>query len=329
MKRITKILLLLLLMCLPASGARSGRLGVTFAQLNDVKLTLPVNNDTLTYNSATRKWENGSTVILNDGSILSTGTTDGYTIPSGAGTRMMWVPSKGAFRAGVVTGAQWNTANIGTRSVAFGFDGTASGDNSAFFGASGTASGVSSTHFGFSGTASGISSTHFGLNGTVSGDNSIHTGVNNIADSYELMTLGQYSVATSGDLDDWVATDPILVVGNGTGTGARSTALTIYKNGLLQTTSGRIKVPSRYTTTQTLGITDNQVACDTDGGAFTVTLLPGVAGTEHRIANTGTSGNDLTIAPDGAELLIGVNSNFTLRDGETLHIVYEATEGWF
>lgn len=86
---------------------------------------------------------------------------------------------------------------------------------------------------------------------------------------------------------------------------------------------------SRYTTTQTLDATDQHVACDTDGAAFTVTLPAGVAGTEYRIANTGTSGNDLTLAPAGAELLIGVNSNFTLTDGESLYIVYEATEGWF
>ena len=180
-------------MCLPSSGSLSGRLGTSLSQLNDVKLTLPVNNDTLTYNSATRKWENGSTIILNDGSILSTGTTDGYTIPSGSGTRMMWVPSKTAFRAGSVTSTQWDSGNIGNWSVAF------------------------------------------GLNGTASGDYSTHFGIGNIADSYELMTLGQYSAATSGDLNDWVATDPILVVGTGTGTGARSTALTIFKNGNIST----------------------------------------------------------------------------------------------
>ncbi len=93
--------------------------------------------------------------------------------------------------------------------------------------------------------------------------------------------------------------------------------------------AGQVVSVSRYTTTQTLGATDHQVAGDTDGGAFTFTLPAGAAGTEYRIANTGTSGNNLTIAPDGAELLIGVNSNFTLRDGEALSIVYESTEGWF
>lgn len=93
--------------------------------------------------------------------------------------------------------------------------------------------------------------------------------------------------------------------------------------------SGRILNVSRYTANQTLVSANHHVACDTDGGAFTVTLPAGIKGTEYRVANTGTSGNNLTVAPDGTDLLIGVNSNFTLSDGETLHLVYEPVEGWF
>jgi len=91
---------------------------------------------------------------------------------------------------------------------------------------------------------------------------------------------------------------------------------------------GRIVNTTRVTTTYTILETDHAIACDTDGGAFTITLPAGVAGTEYKISNTGTAVNDLTVAPDGAELLIGVNSNFTLADGESLHLIYDATEGW-
>jgi len=55
------------------------------------------------------------------GGIWCNGAT-GNTPTSGAGTRMMWIPSKAAFRAGEVTGAQWDAANIGTHSVGFGLD---------------------------------------------------------------------------------------------------------------------------------------------------------------------------------------------------------------
>ena len=106
-------------------------------------------------------------------------------------------------------------------------------------------------------------------------------------------------------------------------------AMRIDSNGTLKTSFGRIHNTTRLTGNTVLDATYHQVFCDTDGGAFTVTLPAGIAGTEYRIINTGSSANNLTIAPDGAELLIGVNANWTLFDGESLLIVYEATEGWF
>lgn len=86
---------------------------------------------------------------------------------------------------------------------------------------------------------------------------------------------------------------------------------------------------SRYTTTQTLGATDHHVFCDTDGGAWTLSLPAGVDGQEYRIINTGSSRNNLTIAPNGAELLTGANSSRTLSDGGVIILVYETTEGWW
>ncbi len=61
---------------------------------------------------------------IENGSVLFDGTT-GSTPASGAGTRMMWIPEKAAFRAGVVTGNTWNNGNIGISSVAFGINTTA------------------------------------------------------------------------------------------------------------------------------------------------------------------------------------------------------------
>ena len=61
---------------------------------------------------------------VTNGSILFNGTT-GTTPASGAGTRMMWIPSKSAFRVGTVDGTHWDDANIGTASTAFGLMTTA------------------------------------------------------------------------------------------------------------------------------------------------------------------------------------------------------------
>ena len=92
---------------------------------------------------------------------------------------------------------------------------------------------------------------------------------------------------------------------------------------------GTIIPPSRYTTTQTIPITDTEVFCNTDGGSWTATLPVGAEGQHLRITNTGSSGNLLTIAPNGAEHLLGVNSNYFRKDGESLIITYNVTDGWY
>ncbi len=204
-------------------------------------------------------------ITITDGGLLSTGTTDGFTIPSGAGTRLMWIPSKAAFRAGSVDGSQWNSGNIGLRSVVFGLDGTASGGNSVCFGINGTASGGNSTCFGNSGEASGADSVHFGTSGTASGIFSFHTGLNNFADAYAVMTLGRFSVATgAANPAVWANGDAIFVVGNGTSAGARATALTIFNDGNLET-DGTLSIASGKFT-----VASNGAWAVDDGGATTV-----------------------------------------------------------
>ena len=88
-------------------------------------------------------------------------------------------------------------------------------------------------------------------------------------------------------------------------------------------------VTTRYTTTQTILITDEVVFCNTDGSAWTATLPAGVESQTFKIINSGDSGNLLTLSPDGTEHLIGENSNFLLYDGETLYITYSVADGWF
>jgi hypothetical protein len=97
----------------------------------------------------------------------------------------------------------------------------------------------------------------------------------------------------------------------------------------LKTTRGRVSSTTRIVGNTTLGTAHHNVYCDTDGGAFTVTLPAGVDGAVYRIINAGSSGKDVTVTPNGAELLLGVNANLTLSDGDVLLIVYETTEGWW
>lgn len=102
-----------------------------------------------------------------DGGLLGGGTYDGdfsgEGIPAeGAGTRFLWYPRKGAFRAGGISGTQWDAANIGSYSVAIGQDVRASGDNGVAFGLRSTAAGSSTFAAGEDNTASGAASVALG-----------------------------------------------------------------------------------------------------------------------------------------------------------------------
>jgi hypothetical protein len=102
-----------------------------------------------------------------DGGLTGGGVYDGdfsgTGVPiEGAGTRLMWYPRKGAFRAGGINGTQWDAANIGSYSVAIGQDVRASGDNAVAFGLRSTAAQVSSFAVGEDNTASGAASVAMG-----------------------------------------------------------------------------------------------------------------------------------------------------------------------
>ena len=85
----------------------------------------------------------------------------------------------------------------------------------------------------------------------------------------------------------------------------------------------------RNTTTTTINYSAYQWNGDTDVAGFTYTLPIGSQDKGFKIVNVGTSGNVLTISPDGTENLIGENEDFYLQDGESLIINYDETDGWY
>ena len=179
----------------------------------------------------------------------SNNTTNPPIAPvSGAGTRLMWIPSRSAFRVGTVDGTQWNAANIGLFSFAIGSNTTASGYYSTAMGYYSTASasystamGLSSIASGFSSTAiggsskasnqysvamgndaraSGESSTAMGNTTTASGFSSTAMGINTTAGGFSSTAMGYYSTA-SGDYS--------TAIGNNiTASGLNSIALGYY-----------------------------------------------------------------------------------------------------
>jgi hypothetical protein len=183
---------------------------------------------------ATLQVSNGS--VLFDGSISfassSEAGTRGVGTPiSGAGTRMMWIPSKAAFRTGTVDGTQWDDASIGIGSFASGSNTKASGLYSTASGNNATASGQNSFAINANTTASGNASFASGNGSTASGAFSAACGRFVTAQSYHSFVLGAYNVTGTYNATTWVATDPLFVIGNGTSAISESNAVTVLKNG--------------------------------------------------------------------------------------------------
>jgi Head domain of trimeric autotransporter adhesin len=96
----------------------------------------------------------GLSAFTADGGFVARSTFGVGGVPAaGAGARLLWHPGKAAIRAGEGTGASWDEASVGARSVAFGHDTRASGANSVAMGEFTTASGANRIAVGLSTTA--------------------------------------------------------------------------------------------------------------------------------------------------------------------------------
>jgi hypothetical protein len=148
-------------------------------------------------------------------------STNGTTPVSGAGTRLMWIPAKGAFRAGRALGTSWDDANIGLYSIAIGNGSLASGYGSTAMG--GVASGISSTSMGEGTTASGYASTAMGFVSTASGQYSTSMGEGTVSSNYASVAMGG-STTASGDRSTAMGYGSTASGGFSTAMGALTTA---------------------------------------------------------------------------------------------------------
>jgi len=163
---------------------------------------------------------------VDGGGLLCTGATGGTPV-SGAGTRLMWIPSKAAFRAGGVPDDQWDNANIGDYSVALGYNNTASGDQSTALGADNRATGFRSTALGTFTLASGKESTAMGYNTGAEADHATAMGYHNVA-------FGENSTVMGREVE---------VHGSGSvGIGLDGTAYSISSNNVMAILGGNVGI---------------------------------------------------------------------------------------
>jgi hypothetical protein len=89
---------------------------------------------------------------------------------------------------------------------------------------------------GFQTVASGSHATAMNRNTIASGKNATAMGMFNEAQSYVETVIGAYNLKRAPgqfEPNEWNPTDPLFVIGNGTGDSSRSNALTVWKNGNL------------------------------------------------------------------------------------------------
>ncbi|MBN8472973.1 tail fiber domain-containing protein [Corallococcus exiguus] len=140
------------------------------------------------------------------GGLLAQGAQGFGTLPmSGKGDRMLWYPSKAAFRAGHAEMTEWDEARIGSLSfaggnntvasaygtVAFGDQCTASATVAVCMGSANTASGTASFTAGASSTASGFCSMAVGYTNTATGQGSVALGYRTSANADYSTAMGQ------------------------------------------------------------------------------------------------------------------------------------------
>lgn len=154
--------------------------------------------------------------LMADGDLLLTGTYTGTaSVPvSGAGSRMFLDTQKMALRIGTASGTEWDNANIGNYSFAFGEATTASAYGSIALGGSSSASGTLSLAHGDTSSAEGPGSIALG--------NYTHaTGSASIALGNSIYATGDYTFA-AGDANTASGYAAATVGGSNTASGVGS-----------------------------------------------------------------------------------------------------------
>lgn len=186
---------------------------------------------------------------VKDSSVLFSGGTS-ISFPqsappvSGPGIRMMWYPQKAAFRAGYVTGQQWNKDSIGIYSIALGKNARAIGLNAIALGeqvkadhnwsiALGTNLHVTAqqaTAIGHSCKATADYAMAFGAATRASGTFSTSIGYFTVANSENMFVIGRFNDTIASSPSGFNGTDHLFVIGNGL-SWALNNAMTVLKNG--------------------------------------------------------------------------------------------------
>ncbi len=151
------------------------------------------------------------------------------TIASGLGATAMGLStnSSGSYSTAmgyITTASGFGASAMGSRAAASGEVSTALGNQT-------IASGPVSTAMGQQTTASGYVSTAMGYFAFANADFSTAIGLSARANAWASIALGRHNDTIVTVSNTWIPTEPLLIVGNGTGSADKKNALVILKNG--------------------------------------------------------------------------------------------------
>jgi len=130
-------------------------------------------------------------------SDVANNTTNPPNAPiSGAGTRLMWIPSRSAFRVGTIADNSWDAANIGLFSFASGLNTKASGFYDTAMGIGAISNGEGATALGIYTKSNSTASTAMGNYTNASGLASTAMGSETNASGYYSTAMGNYTNAS-------------------------------------------------------------------------------------------------------------------------------------
>lgn len=138
-----------------------------------------------------------------DSNVLFTGPNPfvNYNPPQlppvqGPGTRLMWYPQKGAFRAGWVEDNRWNKDSTGIFSMALGHSALASNTGAVAMGVRTSARGMGSFAAGWNSAANGDNAIAAGYFSTANAASSMALGTENLATGYYSTAIGIHAISS-------------------------------------------------------------------------------------------------------------------------------------
>lgn len=242
------------------------------------------------------------------GSGLWLNGTTGDTPTSGIGTRLMWIPAKGAFRAGnvgAVSGTtNWDDTNIGLYSFAITDDSIASGRASVCLGEECRAL----ANYSF---VAGDASNSAGNTSVCWGDSAYAAGAHSIAIGWTINSFGLAAIALGSGGNLTAAGDYSIAIGDSLTSGYRARIFTVVANNVTITISG--DVTTEYTNGDTVCIIPTTPAY-TASTTKTIVSVPAFGGVNttfdiNSAIDTTTTGGRMADTSKG-QYAISIGQNF-------------------